>query len=249
MHQTKPDKVERRQIAYTGYAPQYDARRFAGRRNQYVERIRIRGVLHSIGLNRFDRRVLDVGCGTGRGPVALAQAGFTNVTALDFTEAMLRIAQEKVTELPNPEVVSLVRGDAFSLPFPDASFDVVMSLKFFHMFKFNLQQEILAELRRVCRPGGLLVIELQSVHKGLFVTRYLEQRRVRAHQKFNSVWEVHQLFDSARFNNRRIVGTVLPKAYKVFQHWPDLGERVESIAYLPPFNWLATEGVVAAERR
>ena len=248
-HSNIPNKVERRQILYAGYAPEYDARRFAGRRNQYLERIRIRGVLRSIGLHGFDRRVLDVGCGTGRGPIALATAGFTNITAVDFTEAMLQLAREKVARLPNPDAVTLVRGDAFSLPFPDASFDVVMSLKFFHMFNFSLQREIISELTRVCRPGGLLVIELQSVHKGLFVTRYLEQRRVRAHQKFNSLWEVRQLFDKSRFNKRRIVGTVLPKAYQVLQHFPRLGERVEAIAYLPPFNWLATQVVVAASRR
>jgi ubiquinone/menaquinone biosynthesis C-methylase UbiE len=243
------NKVERRQISYTGYAPQYDARRFAGRQNQYVERIRIRGVLRSVGMNDFGRRVLDVGCGTGRGPIALANAGFSNLTAVDFTEAMLRLAQEKLRPLPNRGAVRLVRGDAFSLPFPDASFDLVMSLKFFHMFKFSLQQEILAELTRVCRPGGLLVIELSSVHKGLFVTRYLEQRRVRAHQKFNSCREVYRLFDKSRFKQRRIIGTVLPKAYKLLQHFPSIGERVEAIAYAPPFNWLATHVVVAATRR
>lgn len=248
MSGTTVQKVERRQIEYTGYAPHYDARRFVGRKNEYLERVRMRGVLRSIGLRSFDRRVLDVGCGTGRGPVALARAGFSNITAVDFTEAMLRIAQEKTAVFP-PGTVRLARGDAFRLPFPDASFDVVMSLKFLHMFNFALQQEIVRELTRVCRPGGLLVIEFQSIHKGLFITRYLEQRRVRAHQKFNSVWEVHRLFDRTRFASKRIIGTVLPKAYKLLQHVPALGERLEAVAHLPPFNWLATQVVVAARRR
>ena len=118
-------KVDRRQITYTNYAPDYDARRFQGRRNEYIERIRIRGVLRSIGRHDLDRRVLDVGCGTGRGAVALASAGFSNVTALDFTDAMLRVARQKVEALPDPGAVRLIRGDAFSLAFPDASFDVV----------------------------------------------------------------------------------------------------------------------------
>jgi len=248
MQQGRLEKVDRRQIAYTGYAPEYDARRFKGPRNEYIERIRIRGVLQSIGLHDRDRRILDVGCGTGRGPMALANAGFTNVTAVDFTEAMLNIARQKARTLPSG-AVRLVRGDAFSLPFPDGSFDVVLSLKFLHMFRYSLQQEIIRELLRVCRPGGLLVVEFQSIHKGLFVTRYLEQRRVRSHQKFNSLWEVHRLFDKTRFRRRRVVGTVLPKAYRLFQRWPDIGERVESISSVPPFNWLATQVVVAAERR
>jgi hypothetical protein len=42
---------------------------------------------------------------------------------------------------------------------------------------------------------------------------------------------------------------VLPKVYRIFQYWPNLGERVEAIANVPPFNWLATQVVVAAHRR
>lgn len=242
-------KVDQRQIPYTGYARDYDARRFQGRRNQYIERIRIGGVLRSVGLRDLNRKVLDVGCGTGRGAVALANAGFSNVTAVDFTEAMLGLARQKVAALPRPESVRLIRADAFKLPFPDASFDVVVSLKFLHMFRYPLQQELITELTRVCRPGGLLVVEFQSIHKGLFLNRYLEQRRVGSHQKFNSLWEVRRLFDDRRFRTRHVLGTVLPKVYRVFQYWPNLGERVEAIANVPPFNWLATQVVVAAHRR
>ena len=112
MPQIHTDKVERRQIAYTGYALQYDVRRFSGRQNAYLERIRIRGVLHSIGQDRFERRVLDVGCGTGRGPVALAMAGFTHVKAVDFTGRDVAYCARETDGTRRPEVVSLVRGHA-----------------------------------------------------------------------------------------------------------------------------------------
>lgn len=243
------NKVDKRQIAYTGYAPQYDARRVEGRRNEYFERIRWQAMLRAIGARDFGRRVLDVGCGTGRGEVRLAHAGFVDVTALDFTEAMLAQASQKTSGFRQAGRVKLLRGDAYSLPFPAASFDLVISFRFVHMFRFSLQRELIEEMARVCRPGGMVAVELLSIHKGLFVTRYLEQRRVKTHEKFNSIGEVRQLFSRARFRDYRVLGAVLPKAYRMFERWPEWGERFESLAFVPPFNWLANEIVVAGQRR
>jgi len=239
-------KVDTRQINYAGYAPAYDAQRFAGRRNAYLERIRTNGVLKLVGRCRYDRRVLDVGCGTARGVLELGRAGFTNLTGVDFTQEMLRIGQEKLRrEIPDTPV-RLVRGDAFTLPFPDCSFDLVVSLNFLHMFRFDLQAVIVREMARVCVNGGLVVAEFESIHKGLFVTRYREQTNVEARTKFNSWREVRRLFDRRRFTDVRVVGTVLPKAYVLFERCASLGEAIESIAHVPPFNWMASRVVVGA---
>jgi ubiquinone/menaquinone biosynthesis C-methylase UbiE len=243
------NKVDKRQIAYTGYAKQYDARRFESPRDQYLERVRFQALLRAIGHADFGRRVLDVGCGTGRGEVLLARAGFERITALDYTEAMLRIAHEKTAKFRATGQVRLLRGDAYRLPFPDATFDLVVSLRFVHMFRFDLQQELVREMARVCRPGGLVVVELENIHKGLFVTRYLEQRKLKTHQKFNSMREVSLMFPTDLFRHRRVFGSVLPRAHTIFHKWPDLGARVERIAFVPPLNWLTNEIVVAARRR
>jgi ubiquinone/menaquinone biosynthesis C-methylase UbiE len=243
------NKVDTRLISYAAYAAQYDERRVKGRCNEYLERVRFQALRAAIGDGARNRRVLDVGCGTGRGPLLLARLGFTNITALDYTSAMLAIAKQKCADSQAGSAIRLLRGDAFALPFADASFDLVVSLRFVHMFRFSLQREVIAEMARVCRPGGTVVTELESAHKGLFATRYFEQRRVANHQKFNSVWEVRRLFDKQSFANRRVIGALLPKVYSVFQHWPAAGERIEAIARIPPFNWMASELVVTAERR
>jgi ubiquinone/menaquinone biosynthesis C-methylase UbiE len=242
-------KVDTRQIDYTGYVPTYDALRFRGSRNAYLERIRTRGILEAVGRHAFDRRVLDVGCGTARGLLELGRAGFTNLTGVDFTAEMLRTGREKIqAELPAPGA-TLIRGDAFRLPFADGTFDLVISLNFLHMFRFDLQREIVAEMTRVCAPGGLVVVELESIHKGFFCTRYLEQFRVRARTKFNSVWEVRRMFSRTVFRDVRVLGTVLPKAYVLLEHWRRLGEFVESVSYVPPLNWMASRVVVAGRVR
>src|ERR1051326_252872 len=64
-------------------------------------------------------RLLDVGCGTGRYSVALAELGWT-VTGVDISEDMLRRARERG--------VDAVRADAATLPFAAESFDAAVSL-------------------------------------------------------------------------------------------------------------------------
>jgi len=240
-------KVDTQQIDYSAHAPSYDEARFAGDANAYLEQLRRRTVHKLLGPARDNVRVLDVGCGTGRGLGYLESAGFRRVVGLDFTREMLLQAHAKFTAVDAPP--QLVRGDAFRLPFRDATFDLVMSLNFLHMFRLDLQQQILAEATRVCRPGGRLVIEFESIHKGLFVSRYLEQRRVKHRTKFNSVWEMRRLFPAAQFDRVRVLGTELPKLHALFRHLPRVGQAIESVAHVSPINWLAARVVVQAIKR
>lgn len=97
------------------------------------------------------QRVLDVACGTGVVAITAAYAG-AQVTGLDLTPELLARARE------NAEVGGLAidwrEGDAEALPFPDASFDVVVS-QFGHIFAPRPEVAI-AEMLRVLAPGGTL---------------------------------------------------------------------------------------------
>ena len=68
--------------------------------------------------------VLDVACGTGNATIPAAQAG-ARVTGLDLTPKLLEIARTRAGD--QGLEIDLVEGDAEELPFPDASFDVVLS--------------------------------------------------------------------------------------------------------------------------
>ena len=67
-------------------------------------------------------------------------------------------------------------------------------------------------------PNGLVISEFESLHKGLFFTRFWEQRRLRHRTKFNSILDIRRLFDRQVFEAVRIVGIRLPKAHLLFIH-------------------------------
>ncbi|MCX6019499.1 MAG: class I SAM-dependent methyltransferase [Chloroflexi bacterium] len=100
-------------------------------------------------------RVLDVATGTGRLPAALmAASSFRGrVDAVDASAAMLAIARKKF----HAEIrVRLHRADAAHLPFPDSTFTAVTCLEALEFMPHR--SAALAELLRVLRPGGLLLI-------------------------------------------------------------------------------------------
>lgn len=94
--------------------------------------------------------VLDVGTGTGVVAITAARAG-ARVTALDLTPELLEQARENAHIAQHEEIV-WTEGDAENLPYPDASFDVVLS-QFGHMFAPRPEVAI-AEMHRVLKPDG-----------------------------------------------------------------------------------------------
>lgn len=245
-------KVDTRQIDYTGYTANYDEQRRLGRRNRYLELVRYRAFERL--LSRLHLRkplVLDVGTGTGRGLSYLHQCRCTRVVGLDYTDAMLRRAVLNLKESFQHDVPTgtLLRGDAYVLPFGDDTFDLVVSFNFLHMFRLDLQEQLIAEMARVTRPGGSLIVEFDSLHKGLFFSRVLEQRRKSGRTKFNAAWEMRTLFPRSVFNDIRVAGTTFPLLHRVFSHVPSVGTRIESLAYFPPLGWLTERIFVSAEVR
>ena len=97
------------------------------------------------------QRVLDVACGTGVVALTAARLG-ARVTGLDLTPELLERAREN-SKIADVEV-DWHLGDAEALPFPDASYDVVLS-QFGHMFAPRPHVAV-AEMLRVLKPGGTI---------------------------------------------------------------------------------------------
>ncbi|MFO8073567.1 MAG: ubiquinone/menaquinone biosynthesis methyltransferase [Polyangia bacterium] len=107
-------------------------------------------------------RVLDAGCGTG--DLALEIAAEKNVprliAGLDFSAPMLEVAREKARARGLDESTTFLLGDLERIPFEDEAFDRIgIAFAFRNITWANPRApRILAELRRVLRPGGKLVI-------------------------------------------------------------------------------------------
>lgn len=98
-------------------------------------------------------RALDVCCGTGDIAFRLAAAG-AQTTGLDFNAAMLAVAERRLrTAMSGPgRAAAFQRGDAMSLPFADASFDIVTVA--YGLRNLSDWRAGLTEMWRVTRPGG-----------------------------------------------------------------------------------------------
>jgi ubiquinone/menaquinone biosynthesis C-methylase UbiE len=108
---------------------------------------------------------LDVATGTGH--TALAVAPYVaSVIGFDLTPAMLAEA-DKLRAARGVSNVTFREGDVHTLPFPNASFDLVTSRRAPHHFS-NIRLA-LSEMKRVLRPGGRLLIDDRSVPEDDFV--------------------------------------------------------------------------------
>lgn len=97
-----------------------------------------------------DLRLLDVGCGGGFLSNALAKEGY-QITGLDTSAESLRVAKAH----DSTETVNYVQGDAYKIPFPDGSFEVITAMDFLeHVDKPEL---VVKEISRLLKPGGLFI--------------------------------------------------------------------------------------------
>ena len=100
-----------------------------------------------------DEQVLDVACGSGTAALDAARR-CCHVTGLDYVPALIERARRRAAA--DGLAAEFLTGDAQALPFPDASFDVVLSV---YGVQFAPDQErAAAEMLRVCRPGGKIAL-------------------------------------------------------------------------------------------
>lgn len=110
--------------------------------------------------------ILDLAAGTGTSTQPFYEAG-ANPTACDFSAGMIEVGRQQFPHL------KFVQGDAMNLPFADATFDAVTIS--FGLRNVQDPKKALAEMFRVTKPGGRLVVcEFSHPTWSPFRTVYLE---------------------------------------------------------------------------
>jgi SAM-dependent methyltransferase len=98
-------------------------------------------------------QILDLGCGHGRTLAALLRGGYKNITGMDFSFRMLKYCHSRLPD------VRLVRNDGRTTPLQKHSVDVVLLFTVLTCIPLDVEQrDLLREISRVLRPGGLLYI-------------------------------------------------------------------------------------------
>ena len=114
-----------------------------------------RAIIEKLGHDIASLRILDVGCATGRLLDQLAATGATKLSGTDLAPNILEVAAKKLRRRGVP--VDLQVADAEDrLPWDDNSFDAVTLTAVLH--HFFRPRDALAEIRRVLRPGGRLLV-------------------------------------------------------------------------------------------
>lgn len=132
------DSVE----GYNLYAKNYD------KKTDYLNSFENDVVLKFLG-NLKGKKVLDIGCGTGRIIKNLMEAG-AKVVAADVSEEMLKVTKKKFKD------AEIVCADIENLPFKDKSFDCVLAL--FVVVHLRDLQKAFDEVYRVLKDGGTFIV-------------------------------------------------------------------------------------------
>jgi ubiquinone/menaquinone biosynthesis C-methylase UbiE len=154
---TQPEKSEPEiAIAYNNWAETYDTD--LNRTRDLAAK-----VLKDANLELTGRKVIEVGCGTGRNTEWLArpEAGSTDIVALDFSEGMLARARTRISD---PRVRFIQHNACTSWPFADSSADVVIAMLILeHVERL---ETFFAEAARVLTAGGeFFVCELHPMRQ------------------------------------------------------------------------------------
>jgi SAM-dependent methyltransferase len=157
-----------------------------------------------------DDTVLDVACGPGLVVCALA-AVVRHATGIDVTPAMIERARALAAE-KGLDNVSWQVGDVLPLPHPDGAFSLVVSRFAFH--HFPEPRAVLAEMKRVCAPGGrVAVIDSEASPDPAKAAEFnrMEKLRDPSHVRAMPLTELTGLFASAglpapRRNGYRLEG-------------------------------------------
>ena len=156
---------------------------------------------------RPEGRVLEVACGTGYTTAYLADMGL-DVVATDLTPAMMQKARETCKN----HKVEFIETNALSLPFPENTFDFVISTRFMHLFPKETQLQLLSEISRVTSSGGYVLVDFDNRTSRLFlaiphlVYNLVRYRRVAPDTHYNNVRSLEELFPRAGLTPQHIFG-------------------------------------------
>lgn len=150
---------------------------------------------------RADDTVLDVACGPGLLVCAFAKV-VKHAAGIDLTPAMLDQARE-LQRQQGLQNITWQQGDVSKLPYQDGTFSIVSARFAFHHFLDPLS--VLKEMRRVCRPGGRIVVaDSAPAREKADAFNAAEKLRDPSHVRAMPAEELREMFEKAGLRDPRV---------------------------------------------
>jgi len=133
-------------------------RLYGGRDAQYYNRLKAKRLIELARKHLGDlskRDFLDLGCGTGLTAEIISPA-FRRGAGVDLSHGMLRACHARLGSNPLPNC-RFAQASVADLPFPGGSFDLAFSVTLIHHLPDDAIWKMFADVRRVLKPGGLMV--------------------------------------------------------------------------------------------
>jgi len=118
------------------------------------------------------KKILDVATGTGDFAIQSLELNPDKIIGIDISDGMLEVGRKKISSKNLSDKIELVRGDSENIPYSQNKFDAVTVA--FGVRNFENLTKGLSEIRRVLRPGGMVVI-LEFSKPSLFPFKQLYQ--------------------------------------------------------------------------
>lgn len=178
-----------------------EEKRLLSRHGQVEYRVSMKYIEKYIPKDRRaeDIKILDIGAGTGRYSVALAEMGY-DVTAVELVRYNLGILKQKSSR------VKAMQGNAMKLSkLGDEQFDVTLLFgPMYHLFGFENKKKALEEAKRVTKPGGVILVAYCMNEYGV-ITYAFKERHIREcieenrlTEDFKTLSEEKDLYDYMR---------------------------------------------------
>ena len=149
--------------------------------------------------------ILDVCCGNG---LFFLNEGINKklLVGIDKSEELLQEAKRIFTD-NCIEDVSLIRGDAFQLPFKPETFDRVVCVNtLLNLASLDIIETLLVELMRICKPTGRLLIEIRNQSNPYIRLKYwMHSRKQKFPVRAYKIGDISDIFERHEFHCTRIV--------------------------------------------
>lgn len=164
------------------------------------------------------QHILDVATGTGDFAIQALSLDPQKITGVDISEGMLDMGRKKLGKLRLTHKIELLRGDSENLQFPENTFDA--ATVGFGVRNFEDLEKGLAEIRRVLKPGAMLV-----------VLEFSRPRRFPMRQLYNFYFKNILPGLGRLISNDKSAYTYLPESVEVFPDGTDFENILKKVGF------------------